>query len=147
MSRRVRTALISAVVLLFLLLSVELARFLSVENVERDAVLGLLARETAGDAEGMLARLAACDASCRAVVVQDAATLRGNGELKILNTASATAYSLTGGTGKTRVAWKQGRRLPVVQCVLVRRGGDVVGGISVKVLSIGAPIAGTADCP
>lgn len=142
-----RIGLVSAAVLLFLFLSAELARFLSVENVERDAELALLGRETAGDAAGMLARLKGCDASCRTVVARDAATLRGGGELKILNTASATAYSLTGATGKTRLAWKQGTRLPVVQCLLVRRSGDVVTGVSVNVLSIGPPIPGTADCP
>ncbi len=144
MSRR--ALLISLAVLLFLGISAGLARFLSAENVERDTVLALLQDEVRGDRAAMLARLQACSGTCRTDVAQDAASLQGHGELKILNTDSHTAYSLTGASGQTRVAWKQGSRLPVVQCVLVRRTGDIVTGISVNVLAVGRPIPGTADC-
>jgi hypothetical protein len=145
-SRRLRIALITAGVLVFVVLSGLLARFLTVENVERDAVLGLLRAQARGDAPAMLAMLRGCSADCRRTVSADAATLRGPGPVTILNSRSSTAYSLTGATGKTRVAWKIPSRLPVVQCVLLRRSGSVLGGLSVTLLTVGPPIPGESDC-
>ncbi|GAC1488049.1 MAG: hypothetical protein NVS1B9_08140 [Solirubrobacteraceae bacterium] len=147
MPRPSRILLLFAAGALFLLISALLARYLSVENAERDAVLALLRDEGRGDAPAMLARLRGCGVPCVQAVRGDAARLRGSGELKILNTDSATAYSLTGGSGVTRVAWKQGSALPVVQCIQVKRSGNVLTGLSVTLLSVGGPIAGTADCP
>ncbi len=146
MPRRLRIALIALGVVVFVVISGLLARFLAVENVERDAVLGLLRAQARGDAPAMLASLRACPSACQATVRADAATLRGAGPVTILNTVSPTAYSLAGATGRTRIAWKIPGRLPVVQCVLVRRTGNVLGGLSVALLSIGAPIPGTSDC-
>lgn len=146
MSRPVRIALIASLVLVFLVLSGLLARWLQVENVERDAVLGLLRSQARGDAPAMLATLRGCDAPCRKAVAADASALRGPGDVKILAYASGTSYSLAGASGRTRVAWKLPGRLPVVQCVTVRRGGNALSGISISLLSIGTPIAGTADC-
>jgi hypothetical protein len=37
-------------------------------------------------------------------------------------------------------------RLPVVQCVEVRRTGNILSGIDVTLLSLSAPIANEADC-
>ncbi|MEA2298860.1 MAG: hypothetical protein QOF77_1796 [Solirubrobacteraceae bacterium] len=146
MSRRLRISLISAGVVLFLLVSFLLARFLAVENVERDAVLGLLRAQARGDAAAMLATLRDCRDTCPQVVRVNAGSLRGPGQVTILNDKSATAYSLGGATGKTRIAWKLPNRLPVVQCVLVRRRGSVLRGLQVTLLSLSAPIDGTADC-
>ena len=147
MSRLTRNALLLSGSLLFIVISVLLARYLSVENAERDAILALLRDQGRGDAPAMLARLHGCAASCRQTARADASRLRGSGELKILNTDSATAYALTGRSGVTRVAWKQGSALPVVQCVQVKRTGDVLTGLSVTLLSVSAPIAGTGECP
>ena len=36
--------------------------------------------------------------------------------------------------------------LPVVQCVEVRRTGNFLGGIHIRLLSLSAPIANEADC-
>ena len=58
---------------------------------------------------------------------------------KILSVKSRTSYSLTGGTGKTRLAWIVIGRRPVVQCVQVRRSGNAVAGIEVRLLSLSAP--------
>lgn len=135
-------------VLVFLAVSVLLARFLQTENVERDDVLAVLQAQAAGDARGMLARLDGCgsQAGCAATVRSNAARLRRGGSVKILSLSSRTAYSLTGSTGSTRVAWTVIGRLPVVQCVRVRRSGNFFGGMSVRLLSIGAPIQNEADC-
>jgi hypothetical protein len=42
--------------------------------------------------------------------------------------------------------WKAGDRLPVVQCVRVRREGDPLSGYDVRILALGAPIAREGDC-
>lgn len=134
--------------LLFLAISVLLARFLSTENAERSAEEGLLRAQARGDVSGMLARLHGCRerAACVASVRANASRLRRPGAVKILSLKSATAYSLAGATGKTRLAWTVIGRRPVVQCVEVRRTGSFLSGITVTLRSISAPIAGEADC-
>ena len=143
-----RAAAIAAALLVFLAVSALLARFLSTENAERSAESGLLQAQARGDANGMLARLHGCPerAACVAAVRANASRLRRPGAVKILSLKSATAYSLSGARGKTRLAWTVIGRLPVVQCVEVRRTGSFLSGITVTLLSISAPIAGEADC-
>ncbi len=134
--------------LLFLAISGLLARFLSVESEEREDLVAVLQAEANGDAQAMLTRLSACRTSskCVTAVQADAVKLRRHGPVKILTLTSPTAYSLTGATGTTRVAWTVIGHLPVVQCVGVKRSGNALTGISVKLLSIGSQIPGEADC-
>jgi hypothetical protein len=147
-SRGPRFALIALGLVLFLAISALLARFLSTENVERDDVLAVLQAEAAGNERAMLSQLAGCrdSPSCVASVKANAATLRRSGSVKILLLSAATAYSLTGANGKTRVAWTVIGRLPVVQCFQVKRTGNFLSGVSVALLSLGAPIPSEADC-
>jgi hypothetical protein len=135
-------------VALFLAISGVAARFFAAENVERDHELILLQAQAAGDVPGMLAQLEGCaaNARCLALVRSDAARLRRPGTVQILSTTSTTDHSLTGSSGETRVAWKVGEHLPVVQCVRIRRSGNFLTGISVALLEIGAQIPSTADC-
>jgi hypothetical protein len=145
-ARPLKLVLIGAGVVVFLVISGLLARFLAVENVERQDVLRLLQSEARGDAAGTIAKLHQCSASCQAIADADAASLRGPGAVEILAYQSATAYSTGGKTGRTRVAWKLGARLPTVQCVTLRRSGNPVSGISVTLLGISRPITPTNDC-
>jgi hypothetical protein len=142
-----RLALIAGV-LLFLLISALLARFLSAENDERDQELTLLQAQAKGDVNAILAHLTGCrhGAACVATVTSNASRLRRPGAVKILSLKSRTAYSLTGATGKTRLAWTVIGRLPVVQCVEVRRTGNALAGIHITLLSLSAPIPNEADC-
>jgi hypothetical protein len=135
-------------VALFLAISALLARWLSTENAERDDVLAVLAAQARGDANGVLAQLEGCRQSlaCAATVRASVGSLRRPGAVKILSLKSATAYSLTGATGKTRVAWTVIGKLPVVQCVEVRRTGNFLKGVTVTLLSLSAPIPNEADC-
>lgn len=146
--RAKQLVLIGAGVLLFLAISGLLARFLSVENVERDDLVGVLQAQANGDAQAMLSRLSGCRErpQCVAAVEQNATKLRRKGPVKILTLTSPTAYALTGATGTTRVAWTVIGHLPVVQCVAVKRSGNALTGISVKLESIGPQIPGEADC-
>ena len=142
--------MIALAVLLFLAASGLLARFLSVENVERDDDLALIQAQARGDVNGMLQRLSGCRqrSSCVATVRQNAVNprLRRAGAVKILSLKSSTSYSPTGSTGNTRLAWTVIGKLPVVQCIKVRRTGDFIRGITVTLLSLSAPIPNEADC-
>jgi hypothetical protein len=132
----------------FLAISGLLASFLSAEGVERDDVLAVLRAQAAGNVQGMLDGQAGCRQrpACVARTRANATQLRRRGAVKILTLTSATAYALTSATGKTRVAWTVIGTPPVVQCVLVRRTGDFLQGISVALVSISAPIANEGDC-
>jgi hypothetical protein len=137
-------------VLLFFAISGVLARFLSVENAERDDDEALIQAQAKGDANAMISQLSgcrenpACVAEAKARVHNTRLVRPGN--VKILQLTSPTAYSLTGSTGRTRLAWTVIGTLPVVQCVLVRRTGNFLTGIHVSLLSVSAPIPNEGDC-
>lgn len=149
--RRVkRIALIGVAVVVFFVISGLLARFLSVENAERDADLAVIEAEAHGQEGALLDRLTGCRErpQCVAAVHANLANprLRRNGAVKILQLESNTAYSLTGATGNTRLAWTVIGKLPVVQCVRVRRSGNFLTGITVATLSLSTPINNEGDC-
>jgi hypothetical protein len=132
----------------FLAISGLLARFLATENVERDDVLAALQAETAGNEAELFARLSGCRAvpACVSDIKANVVTLRRRGSVKIVSLTSATAYSLTGATGLTRVAWVVFGHLPVVQCVNVKRSGSFLTGVSVSLLALSKPIPNEANC-
>jgi hypothetical protein len=132
----------------FLAISGLLARFLSTENTERDEVLAVLGAQARGDVAGMLAGLDRCgeQPACAAAERKNATAMRRPGAVKILSLKSPTAYSLTGAHGRTRVAWTVIGMLPVVQCVEVRRTGDIVRGMTVSLRYLSPPIANEANC-
>lgn len=149
MSRRLRRRVwIALAVLVFLAISFELARWLSLENIERQEITALLAAEAHGDDRAMLADLHGCGASCRAAVRFDASHLRQPGQVLILALQSPTAYALSSRSGLTRVAWKTSReQLPVVQCVAVSRRGNVISGLTITLQQVSRPLhPTTADC-
>jgi hypothetical protein len=140
-------ALIAVGVLVFVAISLLLARYLSIENRERDAVFALLEDQARGDARAMLERLTACDARCRANVAYDARRLKRAGEVKILAYSSSTSYALGHAEGPTRVAWTiVDRQLPVVQCVQVERTGNVLTGATINLRRLSVPIDRQGTC-
>ena len=134
--------------MLFVAISGMLARLLSAEGVERDDIVAVLQAQATGNLQSMLDRQAGCRSSpsCVQTTRANAMMLRRSGAVKILTLTSATAYSLTGATGKTRVGWTVIGKRPVVQCVQVRRTGNFLQGITVTLLSISAPIPNEGDC-
>jgi hypothetical protein len=148
--RKALRVLLAVGVLLVLAISGLLARFLTVENLEREDDLRLVQAEVRGNATGMLDLLNGCrtSPSCVASVKANASNsrLRRRGAVKILQLESPTAYSLFGATGKTRLAWTVIGTLPVVQCVDVRRTGNFLTGIHVQLVGLGAPIDNEAIC-
>jgi hypothetical protein len=146
-SRRRKVLLAAVGVVVFLGISLLLARYLSTENTERDAVYALLRDQARGDAKAMLARLDACDARCRANVEADARKLARPGEVKILAYTSSTSYALGAAEGPTRVAWTiVNRQLPVVQCVQVQRTGNVLAGRAINLRRLSVPIDRQGSC-
>jgi hypothetical protein len=143
-----RVLLIAAGVVVFLAISIVLARWLSVENSERDKVVDLLQAQARGDAAAMLRQIHGCagDPDCERVVRDNARRLKDPGKVDIVLYESATSHALGPKTGPTRVVWKTADRLPTVQCVEIHRGGNVLSGPSVTVTGLSEPIGGQAPC-
>ncbi len=149
MSRRTLTALAATGVVVFLGVSFLIARWLTTENRERNAVFALLKDQARGDAPAMLTRLDDCarEPRCAATVRANARRLRRAGEVKILSYESGTSYALGTATGVTRVAWTVvDRGLPVVQCVAVDREGTVLAGRVVTLRRLSPPIGRQSPC-
>jgi hypothetical protein len=139
-------AVVSVVTLAVLAVGFVAARWLTTENRERDAIFGLLEREAAGDAPGVLARLHGCDARCAANVRAFLPKVTGAGAVKIARLDSGSAYSLGTKTATSRVVWVHGlNSRPIVQCVVVRRRGGPLTGRSVSLLRLNAPLADNED--
>ena len=141
-----RIALIAAAVLVFLAVSVGVARWLTADNAERDKVETLLRAQARGDAAAMLRELDRCGAGCAERVRANATRLRRPGKLQIARYDSSTSHALGADTGQTRVVWKTPTTLTVVQCVTVKRTGNPIGGIEVELLGISGPIPRESAC-
>lgn len=149
MSRRRLLSFVALGALAFLVVAFLLARWLTTENRERDAVYELLQAQARGDAGAMIARLDGCadDPACRARAQRNARELRRPGTVKILAYDSSTAYALGGERGPTRVAWGiVDRGLPVVQCVDVERTGSVLAGRGISLRALSLPIDREGSC-
>jgi hypothetical protein len=146
-SRRRKVLLVAGGVIAFLAVSLLLARYLTTENSERDAVYALLRDQARGDTAAMLARLDGCDTRCRANVEANARRLARPGDVKILAYQSSTSYALGSAEGPTRVAWTiVNRQLPVVQCVQIQRTGNVLAGRGINLRRLSVPIDRQGSC-
>jgi hypothetical protein len=94
---------------------------------------------------GALTRVLAAAGAERAAVVE--AVSAGRPEVRILRIDGPPRLAVRARTGTARVAWRSADRLPVVQCVAVRRGGDLLSGFSVAVVEVGEPQPADAGCP
>ncbi|HEY4280599.1 MAG TPA: hypothetical protein VGM91_20435 [Conexibacter sp.] len=149
MRRPGRILAVVAVIVVFLLVSAGLARVLSANGAERTAITDLLAAQAHGNAAALVAGIDGCagDATCRATQDDNARALRSTGALQIVRLDLSTGFSLGGTTGIARVVWVTPRRLTVVQCARVKRGGNVISGIRVHVLAFSRPIGRETSCP
>jgi hypothetical protein len=95
----------------------------------------------------MLRHLRCRTPACIATTNANARRLRGDGAVKIALYQSGTAHALRSRTKPTRVVWFTRERLTTVQCVLVRRTGNVFAGLSVSLLRLSAPIGRESSCP
>jgi len=142
----VRAALIALAVLVFLAISVLLARWLTTDNAERTKVTRLLEAQARGDVTGMLGELSSCSGPCAEQARANARRLRRAGKLQIVRYESETSHALSARSGPTRVVWKTPDTLTVVQCVAVQRTGNLLGGLDVRLVAIGPSKPRTSGC-
>jgi hypothetical protein len=149
MRRRYLLLLVAVGVVLFVVISIGLARVFGANGAEQSAVTALVKAEAAGDQDAMLSRIQGCtqSPSCRARVAENVVNLRRPGAVTIIQLEPSTSFSLGGMVGTARVAWRAGSSLPIVQCVRVKRSGDVVSGLTVHLLEISVKIKGDSSCP
>ena len=146
---RRRWVLIALAVTAFLVVSFELARFLTAENAERAAVYGLLRDQARGDAAAVAARLEGCVGPCAERVAATVARARRPGEVKILRLDAAGSFTLRSTTAPSRVAWAAdvGRGgKAVVQCITVRRDWSFISGASVTLVRLSALLPPEKGC-
>lgn len=107
------------VVLVFLVASLLLARFLSFEGAERRAIIERLAQQPRA----------------------------GGGEVEVLRVDSDTAYTLGPSRGPTRVAWRLAASDETfVQCLDVQRTGSVLSARRIIVHGVSEPIGLESSC-
>jgi hypothetical protein len=149
MRRRYVLSLVALGVLLFVLISAGLARVFGANGSEQSAITSLVKAEAAGDQDAMLARIDGCaqSAACRTRVARNAAALKHPGAVSIIQLVPSTSFSLGGMVGTARVAWAAGSSLPIVQCVRVKRAGNVFAGLKVELLEISLRIKSNSACP
>jgi hypothetical protein len=134
---------------LFLVISALLARALSVDGAEQAAITSLVQAEARGDARSVIAQIRGCSgsAACTRRATANALKLTRPGKVILLELNQSAGFSLTSTLGTARVAWRAGNTLPIVQCVKVRRAGNVLSGLHVELLEVSARIHTDADCP
>jgi hypothetical protein len=149
MRRRYILSLVALGILLFVLISVGLARVFGANGSEQSEITSLVRAEAAGDQRAMLGGIEGCSQStaCRTRVADNAAKLKHPGHVSIIQLSPSTSFSLGGMVGTARVAWSAGSSLPVVQCVRVRRTGNVFAGLKVQLLEISVRIKSDSACP
>ncbi|MDX6661593.1 MAG: hypothetical protein QOJ55_2415 [Solirubrobacteraceae bacterium] len=130
------------------MLSLVIARVLTIGHAERDAVYRLVRAEAAGDQAAALSRVHGCagDAGCVQHVRRTIARVQHSGRAKLLRFDGPGGIALTGRSGPARVAWKVGTALPVVQCVRLRTTGDPLGGYTVRITGVDEPTALDEPC-
>jgi len=148
-SRPARIALIAVAAVLFVLVSAGVARVLGANSAERAEIDRLVAAQAAGDATRATQSVDGCgrDPRCTARIGAIVKRVAAPGTVSILRLDPSTTTALGPVTGTARVAWKVGSRLPVVQCVRVRRSGSLVSGFTVRLLRVSTPIPRESGCP
>lgn len=149
MPRPLRYALIGLGALGFLVISAGVARVLGAAAAERDAAIELVKAESHGDRRQVIARIEGCraDPRCRDRVTVNVARLHSRQKVRVLRLDGPPRLAVSSRAGTARIVWRAGAALPVVQCVKLRRSGDVLEGFRVQVLALSDPIPREAGCP
>jgi hypothetical protein len=139
----------AAGIALFLVISALLARVFSLDGAEQSAISSLISAEARGDAPGVIARIRGCAQSpaCRVAAAGHAARLAHPGATAILRLDASAGFALTSTVGTARVVWRIGAGRPIVQCIRVRRAGDVLSGFTIELLAVSRRIFSDSSCP
>lgn len=149
MSRVARIALIAAGVIAFVFISVMLGRVIAAGNSERNAVIDVVKAQSHGDVSATIGRIDGCGSqpACVSHVESNVRHLFSRDRVRVLRIDGTTQFPLGSGGGVARIAWRAGNRLPIVQCVRLRRTGNPLSGFDVRVLALGGPIGRESICP
>jgi hypothetical protein len=149
MRRRYVIASIVVGVVLFLFISLLLARAFNAGDAEDAAITSLVQAEARGDTAQVVSMISGCRASaaCRARAAANTSTLRHPGKVSIAEINPSSTFSVATTEGTARVAWVVGNSLPRVQCLRVRHAGSVLEGFTIELLTLSRRIASDADCP
>ena len=144
-----RYALVALGAIAFLVVSAGLARVLGAANAERDAAIAIVKAQSHGDTAAVVAGIRGCRSQpgCRERVIAQVARLHSAGKVRVLRLDGPSQLAVSARTGTARIAWRAGDALPVVQCVRLRREGDLGHGFRIEVLALSAPIRRDAACP
>ena len=148
MRRRLIITSIVLGIVVFIAISLMLARAFNADSAERSAVTDLVTAEARGDIAAAAAQNQDCTstAACRARIASNAAAIHRAGGVQVLQLEPSTSFSLGSTLGTARIAFRVGGSLPTVQCIRVRRAGNVVSGLRIELLTVSAPLKGDATC-
>jgi hypothetical protein len=140
--------LIGLAIVVFVAVSALLARAFSAEGAERSALTALVRSEARGDVAGTIGQITGCaqNSACRDRVNGYVAKLHAPGNVSILRIQVSAGFSLTSTLGIARVAFTVGASRPIVECVQVRRAGNVISQLHIELLAVKL-IKSDADCP
>ncbi len=148
--RRAYILAIAGAIIVFLVVSALLARIFSANSAEQSAITSLVKDEASGDTGAVIGDIAQCRTSpaCRTRAAENATALKHSGAVSIIQIQASTSFSIAGTLGTARVAWNvAGRPHPIVQCVRVRRTGNVISGLKVELLEVSRRINSESACP
>ena len=123
---------------------------LAARGAERSLLEGVIRDQAKGDAAALASGLPNCEtgSKCRSQVDALVKKVSGPGKpLEILQITGGAGSGPGAADGVARIAWHTGEGLPVVQCVAVRKSGNVVSGFSISVLKVSNPIDREGACP
>jgi len=92
-----------------------------------------------------LARLLATAGAERRAAIE-AIQARAGEDFRVVRVDGPSRLVVGPRTGTARVVWSAAGRLPMVQCVTVRRDGDLLAGFEVSVRAVSRPIGREAAC-
>ena len=149
MRRSYLLILIGLGVVVFLFVSALLARAFSVDSAEQSAITALVQDEARGNAAAMIAMINGLrpELVLPGAGAANAQALTAPGQRVDDRLQASTGFSLGSTLGTARVAWRIVTGLPVVQCVRVRRAGNVFSGLTIELLEISRRINSATDCP
>jgi len=146
--RWLRLPILLLVAAVFIAVTVLLARAFTVNGAEQSAIETVLRAEARGEPAGVIAGISHCaqTPACVARAHATAAALKRPGKVVVIQLDPSAGFSVSSTTGTARVAWRIGSSLPIVQCVRVRRGGNLISGYHVELLKISRRIPSDSDC-
>ncbi len=150
MSRPARIAIIFVGIIAFVVISLGVGRMLGARDSERVMIEQVIRHQASGNTQALTRYLPDCGAGTKCNKQITALVKRVKGPtltLEILQITRGAGFGTGGATGVARIAWHLGKRLPVVQCLGIKRTGTVISGFAIHLTSVSNPIAREGACP